>query len=181
MTLKLPDEIIEFWFAEDVAVSWFRRSDALDRAIAEQFLDVFEAADSGELDHWKDSAPGALALTIALDQFPRNLFRGSPRAFDSDSRALDTAKFALDKGYDKLVANKQRQFFYLPFMHSENMSDQRICLALYEELGNSDSLKAAKEHHNIIERFGRYPHRNEILGRKSTDEEVEFLKDHKGF
>jgi uncharacterized protein (DUF924 family) len=179
--IKTPEDILEFWFSEEVSPFWFRRSDDLDKVITTQFLETQEAAHSGKLDHWRANAQSALALTITLDQFPRNIFRGTPRSFQSDPKALQTAKYALEMGFDKEVADRQRSFFYLPFMHSEDIADQRLSAAIYEKLGNESSLDFAKQHHDIIERFGRFPYRNTVLGRESTAEEVEFLKEHSGF
>lgn len=177
----MQQDILNFWFSEPVEAHWFVRSDDLDAQITQRFSGIYEQAVAGDLSGWKDDAKSALALTIILDQFPRNMFRGSPKAFASDNQALDVAKFALTKAYDQAVDAKARQFFYLPLMHSENLEDQERCVKIYEKLGNDYSLKFAREHHDIIKQFGRFPHRNAVIGRENTQQETEFLKTHTGF
>lgn len=181
MAHKSPDEVLNYWFSEAIEAAWFSQSDAVDQEIADHFTQIYDAARNGELSGWRDQARDALALTIVLDQFPRNLFRGSPRSFESDSLALANSKHAIDAGFDAQLSKKERAFFYLPFMHSEKIDDQQRCITLYEELGNSNGLDFAHQHANIIKRFGRFPHRNAVLGRQTTAEEAEFLKEHSGF
>lgn len=176
-----PQEILDFWFSEQVEAHWFVRSDDLDTQIKQRFGEIYALAASGGLSEWKEDAPSTLALIITLDQFPRNMFRGSPQAFATDALACDLSKYALDKGFDQNVDSKARQFFYLPLMHSENLADQERCVKLYEGLGNDFALGFAKEHRDIVKEFGRFPHRNTVLGRKHTPEETEFLKTHSGF
>lgn len=177
----MQQDILNFWFSEPVEAHWFVRSDDLDAQIKQRFSGIYEQAVAGDLSDWKDDANSALALTILLDQFPRNLFRGSPKAFASDAQARDVAKLALDKTYDQAVDAKARQFFYLPLMHSEEIEDQERCVKLYEVLGNDFSLGFAREHRDIVKQFGRFPHRNAVLGRENTQQETEFLKTHIGF
>jgi uncharacterized protein (DUF924 family) len=174
MPLASPESVLTFW-RDAGPESWFKKSDAFDAAIRERFLETYEAAAAGRLDHWKDSAETALALAIVLDQFPRNMFRGSPRMFAADPLARDLARHALERGYDQQVPAQERGFFYLPFMHSEELADQDTCLALYRALGNPEGTKYAELHADIIRRFGRFPHRNPVLGRATTPEEKEFL------
>ncbi|MCA1299493.1 DUF924 family protein [Stappia indica] len=181
MTVRSAPEILDFWFSDAVEQAWFSRSEAVDREIAERFAATYEAARAGALDGWKGAADSALALTISLDQFPRNLFRGSARAFESDSLALASAKHGLAQGYDQAVGDRQRQFFYLPLMHSEDLDDQTRCVALYRDLGDEHALGFAIEHRDIIDRFGRFPHRNKALGRRNTEAEAAFLEHHSGF
>lgn len=181
MNEQPAEEILTFWFSDEVEAAWFNASEKVDREIEVRFMQTYEAARKGELNQWKNTASKALALTIALDQFPRNLFRGSPRSFESDHLALANAGYSLSQGYDQQVSDKQRPFFYLPFMHSEDAADQQQCVALYEELGDDHALDFAHQHADIISRFGRFPHRNAVLGRESTAEEIEFLKEHNGF
>lgn len=181
MAQVTPQEILEFWFSEPTEAHWFIRSDDLDAQIKQRFNVIYEQAIAGELSGWKDDAKNTLALVIVLDQFPRNMFRGSPKAFASDPQACALSKFALDKAYDQVMDVKARQFFYLPFMHSEVVQDQERCVLLYEALGNDFSLGFAREHRDIVREFGRFPHRNAVLGRENTPEETEFLKVHKGF
>lgn len=178
---KTPQEILDFWFSDQMSRYWFAKSDDIDREITARFAETHEAAQAGRLDDWIAAPESALALVIALDQFPRNIFRGGPRAFESDDLALDHARTAIEKGHDQAMTPEQRQFFYLPFMHAEDRDVQDRSVELYEALGNENSLHFAREHRDIVQRFGRFPHRNAILGRDSTPEEAEFLKTHSGF
>lgn len=181
MTTASPEQIRDFWFSDEMRPYWFERSDAIDQKITETFGPTYQAAHDGALDHWIETPEDALALIIALDQFPRNMFRGSPRSFESNDIALRHARAALDRGHDAQVAADARSFFYLPFMHSEDLADQERSVALYQVLGNEIGLKFAEEHRDIVARFGRFPHRNAVLGRETTEEEAEFLKTHSGF
>jgi uncharacterized protein (DUF924 family) len=169
-----PQSIVSFWqqAGED---KWYARDDALDRRIRQRFLTIYEEAARGALTSWEDNAQSALALMILLDQFPRNMFRGNARAFATDALALDIARRALDQGFDRAVDPVMRGFFYLPFMHSENLADQAWAIGLYEALGNENNLKYANIHADIIRKFGRFPHRNDVLGRTTTPEEQAFL------
>jgi uncharacterized protein (DUF924 family) len=153
--------------AEDVLAFW--REAGPDRWFAK------EAASVGQLDHWGATAEGALALVIVLDQFPRNMFRGSARIFAADARARAAANVALKRGYDQDLPEADRGFLFLPFMHSEDLADQIRCVALYRAASH-ENLKYAEEHRDIIRRFGRFPHRNAVLGRETTPEEQAFLE-----
>lgn len=181
MTIKTAAEVLDFWFSPEMEPNWFAKSDETDARIREQFADTHRAAHRGDLDDWADTPDGALALVIVLDQFPRNIFRGSGRAFDSDERALRHARAAVDAGFDQQIDARRRVFLYLPFEHSEDLSDQARSVELFEALGNADYLDYAVRHREIIERFGRFPHRNAVLDRPDTPDEAEFLKTHKGF
>lgn len=181
MTIKTTQDVLDFWFSDATGPNWFAKSDEFDQRVTRDFGDTYEAAHRRELDGWMDTPEGALALVIVLDQFPRNMFRGSGRSFESNDLALEHARAALDAGYDRQVDATRRQFFYLPFMHSEDLPDQTRSVELYEALGDAGSLKFAIAHHDIVERFGRFPHRNAALDRPSTPDEVEFLKTHGGF
>ncbi|MBK4216926.1 DUF924 domain-containing protein [Paracoccus caeni] len=179
--MKTPDAIRSFWFSEEMKPYWFDKSEEIDRKIISEFGETYEAAAQGKLPGWLDNADDALALIITLDQFPRNMFRGSPRSFESNDLVLEYAREALDRGYDQQVDEDARTFFYLPFMHSEDLADQERCVKLYEALGSDYSLKFAVEHRDIVKEFDRFPHRNAVLGRENTPEETEFLKTHTGF
>jgi len=166
--------VLAFW--RDAGYDkWFTRNDDFDREIRERFLATHEAAALGRLADWEASAEGALALMILLDQFPRNMFRGTARAFATDKLAREIATRALDKGFDRDTPATLRSFFYLPFEHSEELADQERSLALYRALGDENNMKYADIHADIIRKFGRFPHRNEILGRQTTAEEQAFL------
>ncbi len=181
MTVTTAAEVLDFWFSDQMQPYWFAKSDQIDAQIGQRFADTYQAAHDGQLDGWIKDADSALALCIVLDQFPRNMFRGSPRSFESNRIALDHARKALELGHDQAQDPTRRQFFYLPFMHSEDLADQTTSVRLYEDLGNQHSLHFAREHRDIVERFGRFPHRNAVLGRDSTPEEAVFLETHKGF
>jgi len=185
MSPKVMSHIIEdillFWFGDpespdygkDRAV-WFMKNDAFDAEIKDRFMSVIESAGTAKLDAMAESPEGAVALVVTLDQFPRNVFRDHPRAFATDAKALDIAKQALAKGFDQLVMPMMRKFLYLPFEHSEKLEDQERALDLFGTLGGQD-LEWAQKHHIIIARFGRFPHRNAVLGRTSTADEEQFL------
>ena len=169
-----PADVVSFW-REAGPDKWFDKDDAFDRTIREKFLVVHEAAARGERAAWEDSAEGTLALVILLDQFPRNMFRDSPHAFATDPLARAVARRAIAAGFDQATDANMRQFFYLPFMHSEFLADQDRCVALYAALGDPDLSKYADGHRDIIAKYGRFPHRNRALGRDTTQAEQEFL------
>jgi uncharacterized protein (DUF924 family) len=173
--ISTPDDILAFW-REAGYEKWFKRDDAFDAAIRDRFTATYEAAAAGKLSSWEATAEGALALCIVLDQFPRNMFRGEARTYAADPLARQVTNRALKRGYDQDVPDELRGFFFLPFMHSEDVIDQERCVQLYREAGSED-LKYAEQHRDIIRRFGRFPHRNTILGRDSTAEEQKFLDD----
>ena len=174
-----PEDILCFWFAADGTFRdvWFAKNPVFDDACA-RFTDTLRAAKEGSLDLWAETPRGALALVIVLDQFSRNLFRGSPQTYAADEKARAVTRAAIAHGFDRVVTPVQRIFFYLPFEHSENLADQDEGLRLFETLRpvlGDDSAKHAHEHHDVIRRFGRFPHRNAILGRASTPEEQAYL------
>jgi uncharacterized protein (DUF924 family) len=167
-------EIVSFW--RDAGPDrWFNKDDGFDRTIRERFLDTYEAAAAGRFSDWEQSAEGALALLILLDQFPRNMFRGNARAFATDPLARAVAAGGIIRGFDAQVPSDMRSFFYLPFEHSEDFADQERGIAFYKAAGDADGLKWAELHADIIRRFGRFPHRNAVLGRTTTVEEQAFL------
>ncbi len=169
-----PQDILDFWLAAGPQ-KWFAKDDAFDAAICARFFEAHEAAARNDLDAWESTRESALALVILLDQFSRNLHRGSSRAFAADPKARGIAARALEKGFDAAMPMPLRQFFYLPFMHSEDVADQERCVALYRALGDEGLLKYADDHLDIVRRFGRFPHRNAVLGRQTTAEEQAFL------
>ena len=180
----LSREILTFWFGTldlsdemEKRQVWFRATPEFDRYLVEHYTEVHERAAAGKLDHFKRTREDCLTLIMALDQFPRNIYRGTPRAFATDAKAREVAGYALEQGYDQGLARWPRTFFYLPFEHSERLADQERALVLYGSLGNEDSMRAAVGHHAAIKRFGRFPHRNVVLGRPNTPEEEEYLKD----
>lgn len=176
-----PSEVLDFWFAPEVKAHWFDANPDLDAKIRARFGNSCVDARNGALDAWAETPEGALALLILLDQFSRNLHRGSGEAFASDAKAREISAQARARGFDQRVGPDRRTFFYLPLMHSETIEDQRECVRLYEQHGDENSLDFARQHHDIIARFGRFPHRNHALGRTSNEEERIFLETHKGF
>lgn len=182
--MELERRIHEFWFGTPGSPdrgrkreAWFKADDAFDAEIRSHFLADLETAARGGFDSMADGSIGALALIILLDQFPRNMFRGTPRAFATDPKARSIAEATVAQGFDQTLTGIERAFVYLPFEHSERLEDQDRSVALFEALGDAESLDYAVQHRVIIERFGRFPHRNAILGRESTPEEEAFLKE----
>lgn len=181
------NEILDFWFGSSnspefgkVQKKWFEKDDNFDEEVRDRFLWQYEQAASGQLDSWQESPENCLALIILLDQFGRNMFRGTPRAFATDSKALAAAQHAVSNNFDRQLLPVQRWFIYLPFEHSENLEHQQKSVELFRNLqGEPDSesvINYAIRHLEIIERFGRFPHRNQILGRETTPAEAEFLQ-----
>ena len=166
-------EVVSFW-REAGRERWFRKDEAFDREFRQRFLPAHEAAARGELDGWAVEAEGALALIILLDQFPRNAFRGTPRAYATDAQAREVANTAIAAGFDRECDAALRPFFYMPLMHSEALPDLQRCVHLMQAVGG-DSARFAAHHRDIVERFGRFPHRNDVLGRPSTPDEERFL------
>lgn len=174
--------LLEFWFAPGMEKRWFAADSALDRDLAERFGAELAAAAQGQLDSWLDDADGALALVILLDQVPRNVFRGKYQAFVFDSKALALAEGALLRGHDRALPAIRRRFLFLPFMHSESLPDQKYCVRLFEAAGDDpEGLDYARRHLAVIERFGRFPHRNAALEREDSPEEQEYLAQGGGF
>lgn len=172
-------EVVAFW-RDAGPQKWFKKDVAFDDAFRARFLSAHEAAARGELDAWAGTAEGALALLVLLDQFPRNCFRGSAHSFATDGKALAVAKAAVDAGLPQRVEPGLRAFFCMPFMHSESLAEQDRSVELCGTLGNEENVKFALLHRDIIRRFGRFPHRNPMLGRTTTPEEQRFL-DEGGF
>lgn len=169
-----PDDLVRFW-QEAGPSRWFKRDDDFDATFRSRFLSAHEAAAAGALAHWADTPQGALALLLLLDQFPRNAFRGTLRVYATDAAARKIADAAIAAGFDRQVDPALRSFFYLPFVHSEALPDLDRAVALNEEAGATESLRWARHHRDIVARFGRFPHRNALLGRTSTPEEERFL------
>jgi uncharacterized protein (DUF924 family) len=183
--MERVDEILNFWFGDgsdpEHERRWFAQDAPFDQACKAGFLADYERAALGELDGWKEAPAGALALILLLDQFPRNIFRGAPRSFATDPEALATAKDAVARGFDLALSAARRPFVYLPFQHSENLDDQHESVRLFRKLATeypsmAGYVKYAEHHLEVIRGFGRFPHRNSVLGRVSTPEEVEFLQ-----
>lgn len=176
-----PASVLQFWFADLSPKDWFRKSEELDRRIAVEFGGLHQSAAMGELWAWRDTPEGALAEIIVLDQFSRNIHRHDARAFACDGIALTCAQEALRRGYDRNMSLPKKSFMYMPFMHSESKSIHEVAVKLFSVPGLESNLDYELKHKEIIDRFGRYPHRNGILGRESTPEEIEFIRSHPGF
>lgn len=175
------NELLAFWFSEPVKKLWFNSTPEFDAQLKEKYLNLVERAERGELDSWAGEARGALALVIILDQLPLNIFRQQARSFATEGKAQEIAAQAVDNNLDQQLPDEQKAFMYLPFMHSEDLALQDKSVALFERAGLAENLKYAKHHRELIRRFGRFPHRNKILGRESTPEETSYLNSKEAF
>ena len=174
-TRATPKEVTNFWFSPQSRPHWLSASDAFDAEVQERFGTLCDRARAGELDDWAKTPEGALALILLLDQVPRNIYRNTAQAFASDATALEFARKAVSSGFDRDAGKDERLFYYLPFEHTEDCATQDEAVRLIEALGDEEHAEYARRHHDIIQRFGRFPHRNAQLGRTSTEEEIEFL------
>ena len=170
------EEILNFWIKECKPEQWFKKKEDFDQIIENRFFDAIEDAIAGKLDNWEDTETGCLALILLLDQFTRNVFRDTPRAFAGDERALALSQLCFYNDYLTNLDIHRRHFMLMPMMHSENLAVQDAALPLFKKNASDKDYEYAEKHREIIARFGRFPHRNVILGRKSTNEELEFLK-----
>jgi len=172
------NEVIKFWFEEIKPQQWFQKNAAFDADISDRFMTTYEMAKKNLCSSWTNDADGVLALSIVLDQLPRNMFRDKPKAFETDYKILGIVKEALHKGLDQILPHTKRRFIYMPFMHSEELNDQKICVELFKKIKIDDPLsyEYALKHLEVIEKFGRFPHRNEILGRQSSKDELSYMK-----
>lgn len=174
-------ELITFWFSDEASKYWFNSTREFDLLLTGKFEKAWQRAVRGELDYWGSNADGSLALVILLDQCPLNMYRGQALSFSSEAQSRDVARAAIDKGFDRELAVERKAFLYLPFMHSENIDDQTLSLKLFDQPGLEDNLKFARHHYGIVERFGRFPHRNATLGRDSTEDELNYLNSKAAF
>jgi len=171
-----PEDVLNFWVDAGPKM-WWQKDDGFDAEIAQRFGNTHDAAARGELDAWLSKPDAGLALIIVLDQFSRNLFRNDARAFAQDEQCLRMVKSLMSSGHDRKMRHDIGMFCYMPLMHSEDLDDQKECLAQMERLGLKDNVKYAVIHLEIIEKFGRFPHRNAVLGRQTTPDEQKFLDD----
>ena len=176
-----PKDILDFWFTDEMRAKWFASTPPLDATIRDQYEHVWEAAMRGELGDWLGSADGCLAVVIILDQLPLNMFRGTTKSFSSEAKSREIALHAIDAGYDKQIDPTRLAFLYMPFMHSENLTDQDLSVQLFTAAGLENNRRFAQHHREIVRRFGRFPHRNAILGRVSTAQELAYLDSKEGF
>lgn len=175
------ETILDYWFSPRITAMWFASTPELDAEIKSKFETLWLAASHDELDHWQATAKGALALVILLDQFPLNIYRGQAKSFVTEAKSIEVARIAVAAGFDKVLPLAQRSFLYMPFMHSEKPADQALSVKLFSVAGMKANLQFAEHHRELIRRFGRFPHRNEILGRVSRADEVEYLNSEQAF
>lgn len=180
MVTVTADDIIRFWFAENQRQHWFNASTAFDRLLTDRYDTVLQAAANGDLEDWAQSATGTLALIIVLDQFSRNIHRGTAAAYSNDARACALCKQAIDRRFDESLEGWHKAFMYMPLMHSESLADQDLSVDRFTSAG-LDNARYALHHRDIIRRFGRFPHRNRILGRTSSAEELAYLDSDEAF
>ena len=173
--------ILEYWYSESVRERWFNSTPAFDEQITSSYESLWQAAAKGDYDHWKSSADGCLALCIVLDQFPLNMYRNQKLGFSTEAQSIVIAKYAVNLGFDKQLPKEQLAFLYMPLMHSENLQDQTFAVDLFSNAGLENNARFARHHRDIVSRFGRFPHRNTVLGRESSTEELEYLNSKEAF
>ena len=175
------NEILTFWFNEEHKKHWFSTSDAFDQKIKKQFSNALQHAANREFDHWKNEPKSALALVLILDQFSRNLFRNQADTYAHDAYALEVASYAIDQGLDEQLSSEEKSFLYMPFMHSESLDDQDRSVELFDKANLETNLRYAIHHRDIVRKFGRFPHRNKMLGRTNSKEEEAYLNSPEAF
>lgn len=176
-----PIEIITFWFSERGKPFWYNSTPEMDAELREKYSDLFHAAMKDELAPWQDTPEGALALIIVLDQFPLNMYRGQAESFSGEATSRKVAEAAIAQGFDAQLTDEQKSFMYLPYEHSEELVDQDRSVDLFTQAGITEGLKWAEHHRGIVRRFGRFPHRNDMLGREYTPEEEEYMNTEDAF
>lgn len=176
-----PKEIVDFWFSSKIKNQWFSSTPELDKKIRKKYEALWIKAASGELDNWAVDPDGCLALIIILDQFPLNMFRGQAKSFTTENKAVEIAWHAIKENFDQHMEKEKLAFLYMPFMHSEDLTTQNMSVSLYKEKNLVDNIRFAEHHRDIVKKFGRFPHRNKILGRENTKEEFEYLASKEAF
>jgi uncharacterized protein (DUF924 family) len=176
-----PKQILDYWYSERLRSHWFSSTPELDAEIVERFESVWESAKQGEFDGWRESPEGCLALAIILDQFPLNMFRGKAKAFSTESMAVEVAKHAIQNQFDKQIGKDKLAFLFMPLMHSELLEEQDLSVKMFSESGLTENLKFAQHHRELVRKYGRFPHRNRILRRDSTGEEIAYLQSPNAF
>lgn len=177
----VAEDILDFWFSESTKSKWFSSTKAFDDEIKSKYENLWRETLRGDNASWADTAKGCLALIIILDQFPLNMYRGEVKSFSSEGMAVRVAKKAIELGFDKEIDKDRVAFSYMPLMHSENIDDQNISVELFSAANLDENLRFAKHHRDIIKQFGRFPHRNKILQRESSQEEIDYLNSDKAF
>ena len=178
---KSAQTIVDLWFSDEARPLWFNSTPEFDTQLKQELEEIYLAAKNDQLNGWQDDAVGALALVILFDQIPLNIFRNQNQAFATEARARQVAQQAIDMGFDRGLPKEQKMFFYLPFMHSEDPGDQETSVALFAQAEMPENVRFAIHHRDIIKRFGRFPHRNSVLERESTQEEIEYLNSDEAF
>jgi uncharacterized protein (DUF924 family) len=176
-----PEDILDFWYASDISIQWFNSTQSLDMRILQEYESIWQRARDGRLDDWRSMPQGCLALAIILDQFPLNMFRNKPESFSTESLAIEISLWAISQGFDQQLPNDRLAFLYMPLMHSENLDHQDRSVGLFEAAGLENNARFARHHRDIVKRFGRFPHRNMIMGRTSTREELDWLASDEAF
>ena len=174
-------EILDFWYTPPMSEHWFNSTPQIDQTIRERFESIWQQAKAGALDHWQATPEGCLALCIVLDQFPLNMYRGKAISFSTEQQAVAVCKHAVAQGFDQQLPKERVMFLYMPLMHSEHLADQDESVRLFTAVGLVDNAKFAEHHRGIVQRFGRFPHRNAALGRESTPAELEYLNSKEAF
>ena len=175
------ESIIEYWYSDRIKSQWFNSTKELDQEIKDSYEAIWKDAIRGEYDHWNENAQGCLALTIIFDQLPLNMFRDEVKSFSTEGLAIKVVKNAIENNFDQLLNRDQLAFLYMPLMHSENIEDQNLSVSLFEKAGLVENLRFAKHHRDIVLKYGRFPHRNKILNRQSSEDELDYLNSDKAF
>ena len=176
-----PQNILDFWYSKEMQGRWFSSTPVLDDEIRDKFESLWHKAAAGKLNAWKETPEGCLALAIVLDQFPLNMFRGKTKSFSTEQQAVETAKYAIGNGFDQRLPAERLAFLYMPLMHSENLADQDLSVRQFAAAKLESNLRFAQHHRELIRKYGRFPHRNSVLGRQSTPEEIEYLVSKEAF
>jgi uncharacterized protein (DUF924 family) len=170
-----PIEIIDFWYSDSMRTCWFSSTPELDEEIRNRYGRLWIKASQGECDEWGSTPEGSLALVIVLDQFPLNMFRGEAKSFQTEKKAVEVALSAINRGFDEKLEKDRLSFLFMPLMHSENIAHQELSVTLYKKYELKENMQFAEHHRDIVRKYGRFPHRNKILGRKSSEMEIEYL------
>lgn len=174
-------DVLDFWFTEPMNKYWFSSTETIDKNITEQYESLWEKAKTGQLDSWQETSQGCLSLCILLDQMPLNMFRGTAKSFSTEQQAVKVTKYAISEKLDLTIDHNQVAFLYMPLMHSENMVDQNLSVESFEKTKLIGNIRFSTHHRDIVKKFGRFPHRNNVLNRKSTDSEIEYLTSKEAF
>lgn len=181
MAIELYSDVLTFWFSEATKKLWFNSTPAFDQSLRFEYESLWELASNGDLKNWQDTPQSTLALIIVLDQFPLNMFRGTAKSFSTETRAIHTTRNAISRGFDKNLSSIELPFLYMPLMHSEKLVDQHYSVELFQHTGLESNIRFAKHHRDLIKEYGRFPHRNKILGRDNTAEESKYLSSPEAF